>query len=130
MSFSNFLLWAVYPSVVILAGKKTIFNNSKLVELGTIHFYNLTSIAYTLTIKATHQQITTCPNYTNHTKNSDHTKNVKHKFSFLFNMKLLLKANFFSHVACLVKTSNSRYKYSGPFLRSKILWYVQNSQWV
>ena len=47
------------------------------------------------------------------------------KISSLFIMKSLLNVNlytwsaFISHVVCLVKTSNSWYKYSGPFLGQK-----------
>ena len=37
---------------------------------------------------------------------------------------------FTSHAFCSGETSNSRYKYSGPFLMLKILRYAQNSQCV
>ena len=51
-------------------------------------------------------------------------------------MKSLLNVNFFtwshfiSHVVCLGKTSNSWYKYLGPYLKSEILQYAHNFQFV
>ena len=61
--------------------------------------------------KVTHYQIGTCP----------HVISGHNKISSLFIMKSLLNVNlytwsaFISHVVCLGKTSNSWYKYSGPF---------------
>ena len=58
---------------------------------------------------------------------------LKHE---IFNMKSLLNVNlytwsaFISNAICLVKTSDSCYKYSQPFLMPKILWYAQNYQCV
>ena len=135
MNFSNFLLWEVYPSVVI-HHEQCIFltydpagrernNFQQLIKINwtKIHFYNFTSI--TSKNKVTHQKISTCPK----------SFLVTLKFSFLFIMKSFFNVNFYtwrsafiSHVVYLGKTSNSWYKYSGPFLMPKILQYAQNSQ--
>ena len=110
-----------------LAGKETIFNNlSKLIELKLIS----TTWPQRLTPKnkVTHQQISTC---------RPKSFLVTLKFSSLFIVKSFFNVNFYtwrraliSHVVCLGKTSNSWYKYSGPFLMPNILQYAQNSQCV
>ena len=121
MSFSNFLLWEVYPSIVIHG--QCIFitfdsarrerNLSKLIKQ---KFISATwPQQLTLKNKVIHQQISTYPKWFL----------VTLKISSLFIMKSLLNVNlytwsaFISHVACLSKTSNSWYKYSGPFLGQK-----------
>ena len=120
MNFSNFLLCAVNASVAIhheqstfitydLAGRER--NNvqqlSKLIELKI--FSTTWPHKLTLTVIATHQQISTCPNLfliTLRTLNLD-------KFSFLFIMKSLLNVNLYSkclhHFTCclLGKSSDS-----------------------
>ena len=132
MSFSNFLLWEVYPSIVIHG--QCIFitfdsarrerNLSKLIKQ---KFISATwPQQLTLKNKVIHQQISTYPKWFL----------VTLKISSLFIMKSLLNVNLYtwsaliSHAVSLRITSNRWYKYSRPFLMPKILWYAQNSQYV
>ena len=98
-----------------LAGKKTTFKNlSKSIELKFIS----TAWRQLLTPKnkVTHKQISTCPK----------SYLITLKFSSLFIMKSFFNVSFcswlialISHFVRLGKTSNSWYKYSGPFLIRK-----------
>ena len=68
---------------------------------------------------------------------SDYNKNVKLYIDLIscsswnhYWMWTCTWSAFTSHVVCMGETSNSSYKYSGPFLRPKIMWHVWTSQWV
>ena len=132
MEFSKFLLWAVYPGMVYSSTSWAMYlhyiwlswqGKKKINNLTKILFCNLASLSYSY--KWIWPLADKCmPKVIVITLKS--WLPIHHQT--IVEYKPVLEDVFISDFVCLSKTSNSRYKYPGLFLRPKLLCNAQNSQ--
>ena len=139
MNFSNLLLWEGYLSLamhheqcnfIILAVREE--NEFQQLIFNKIHFYNLTSTAYS------YKQGNPLPDKYMSKVISDQTKNAQFymnlvpcsSYNHCYMWTYALSA-FVSHLPVWIKNQiNNWYKYSGHFVMPKIMRYASNSQCV